>query len=176
MGSFCVSTVTVTQIHMQNKTMGKQANTGFPGGSDGKEPTCSAGDLGSASGLRRSPGGRNGSPLQDSCLGNPMERGAWRATVRGVAHSRTRLKRLSVQACRHASTHTVHLINEAAGVRLGSPGGARGKELTYQCRRRKSPEFEPWVRKIPWRRKWQPTPGFLPGESHGQRSLVGSGP
>ena len=33
--------------------------------------------------------------------------------------------------------------------------------------------FDPWVRKIPWRRKWQPTPVFLPGESHGQRSLVG---
>ena len=33
--------------------------------------------------------------------------------------------------------------------------------------------LDPWVRKIPWRRKWQPTPVFLPGESHGQRSLVG---
>jgi len=33
--------------------------------------------------------------------------------------------------------------------------------------------FDPWVRKIPWRRAWQPTPVFLPGESHGQRSLVG---
>ena len=35
------------------------------------------------------------------------------------------------------------------------------------------PEFDPWVGKIPWRREWQPTPVFLPGESHGQRSLVG---
>ena len=35
------------------------------------------------------------------------------------------------------------------------------------------PRFNPWVGKIPWRRKWQPTPGFLPGESHGQRSLAG---
>ena len=42
-----------------------------------------------------------------------------------------------------------------------------------QCRR---PGFDPWVRKIPWRRKWQPTPVFLPGKSHGQRSLVGCGP
>ena len=39
-----------------------------------------------------------------------------------------------------------------------------------QCRR---PEFDPWIRKIPWRREWQPTPVFLPRESHGQRSLVG---
>ena len=38
------------------------------------------------------------------------------------------------------------------------------------------PEFDPWVRKIPWRRKWQPTPVFLPGESHGWRSLVGYSP
>ena len=36
--------------------------------------------------------------------------------------------------------------------------------------------FDPWVRKIPWRRAWQPTPVFLPGESHGQRSLVGYSP
>ena len=39
-----------------------------------------------------------------------------------------------------------------------------------QCRR---PGFNPWVRNISWRRAWQPTPVFLPGESHGQRSLVG---
>jgi len=37
-------------------------------------------------------------------------------------------------------------------------------------------QFDPWVGKIPWRKKWQPTPVFLPGESHGQRSLVGCSP
>ena len=42
--------------------------------------------------------------------------------------------------------------------------------LTSQCRR---PGLDPWVGKIPWRRKWQPTPVFLPGESHGRRILVG---
>ena len=47
-----------------------------------------------------------------------------------------------------------------------------GKEPTCQCRRCKRHRFDPWVRKIPWRRAWQPTPVFLPGESHGQRSLV----
>ena len=41
-----------------------------------------------------------------------------------------------------------------------------------QCRSQRRHEFDPWVRKIPWRRKWQPTPVFLPGESHGQRSLA----
>ena len=47
------------------------------------------------------------------------------------------------------------------------------KESACQCRRRKRPGFDPWVGKIPWRRKWQPTPVSLPGESHGRRSLVG---
>ena len=48
---------------------------------------------------------------------------------------------------------------------LGFPGGASGKEPAYQCRRYKRCEFDPWVGKIPWRRAWQPTPVFWPGES-----------
>ena len=55
--------------------------------------------------------------------------------------------------------------------RWGFPGGTSGKELAYQCRRCKRLKFNPWVRKIPWRRAWQPTLVFLPGESHGQKSL-----
>ena len=49
----------------------------FPGGSDGEEPGCNAGDWGSIPGLGRSPGGGNGNPLQYFCLENPMDRGAW---------------------------------------------------------------------------------------------------
>ena len=56
-------------------------------GSDGKEPVCSAEDLGLISGLGRSPGEGNGNPLQYSCLENPMDRGAWRATVWGCNES-----------------------------------------------------------------------------------------
>ena len=63
----------------------------FPGGSDGKVSACNAGDLGSIPGLGRSPGEGNGNPLQYSHLENPMDGGAWRATVREVAKSRTRL-------------------------------------------------------------------------------------
>ena len=63
----------------------------FPGSSEGKESAGNAGDLGSIPGLGRSAGGGNGNPLQDSCLGNPTDRGAWRAGVQGVAESRTRL-------------------------------------------------------------------------------------
>ena len=50
---------------------------------------------------------------------------------------------------------------------------AQWERICMRCRR---PGFDPWVRKIAWRRKWQPTPAFLPGESHGQRSLVGCSP
>ena len=51
------------------------------------------------------------------------------------------------------------------------PSGASGKEPPCQCRRHKRRGFGPWVRKIPWRRAWQPTPVFLPKESPGQRGL-----
>ena len=56
------------------------------------------------------------------------------------------------------------------------PGGTSGKEPACQCRKHKRHRFDPWVGKIPWRRAWQPTPVFLPGESHGQRSLAGYSP
>ena len=58
---------------------------GFPGGSVIKNPPAHAGDMGLISGLGRSPGEGNDNPLQYSCLGNPMDGGAWWATVRGVA-------------------------------------------------------------------------------------------
>ena len=59
----------------------------FPGGSDGNKSACNAGDLGLIPGLRRSPGEGKGDPLQCSCLENPMDRGAWQATVHGVTKS-----------------------------------------------------------------------------------------
>ena len=55
---------------------------------------------------------------------------------------------------------------------LGFPDGTSGKESTCQCRRLKRCGFNLWVRKIPWRRKWQSTLVFLPLEAHGQKSLV----
>jgi len=62
------------------------------GGSDGKKSTCSAGDLGLIAGLGRSPGGGHGNSLQYSFLENSMDRGAWWATIHGVAESPTRLR------------------------------------------------------------------------------------
>ena len=64
-----------------------ESHLGFPGGSEVKASACDEGDLGSIAGLGRSPGEGNGNPLQYSCLENPMDRGAWRATVHGVAKS-----------------------------------------------------------------------------------------
>ena len=61
----------------------------LPGGSDGKELACNAGDLGLISGLGRSLGEGNGNSLQYSCLGNPTDRGAWQATIHGAAKSQT---------------------------------------------------------------------------------------
>ena len=64
---------------------------GFPAGSVDKESTCSSGDAELILQSGRCPGEGNGNPLQYSCLGNPKDRGAWRATVHGVAKSRTQL-------------------------------------------------------------------------------------
>ena len=75
---------------------------GFPGGSEVKASACNAGDLGSIPGLGRSPGEGNDNPLQYSCLENPMDRGAWWATVHGVAKSWTRLSGFT-----HSLTPTV---------------------------------------------------------------------
>ena len=58
----------------------------------------------------------------------------------------------------------------------GFAGGTSGKESLCQRRRHERHRFDPWLRKIPWRRAWQPTPVFLSGESHGQRSLAGYSP
>ena len=56
---------------------------------------------------------------------------------------------------------------------MGFPWWLRGKESACKCKRRR---FDPWVGKIPWRRKWQPTLIFLPGKSQGHRGLVGYSP
>ena len=75
---------------------------GFLGGSDGKESSCNAGDLGSIPGLGRSLGEGHGYPLQYSCLENSMDIGSWLAIVHGVTKSQTRLSD-------YTHTHT-HLI------------------------------------------------------------------
>ena len=64
-------------------------------------------------------------------------------------------------------------FSDAVPPPLRVPGGANGKEPTYQCRANMRQGFDPWGQKIPWSRKWQPAPVFLPGEFHGNRRLAG---
>ena len=81
----------------------KSTYWGFPGGSVGEEPTCNAVDLSSIPGSGRSPRGGNGNPLQYPCLETPMDRGAWQATVHGVAKSQTPLEHTHVCHSGHQS-------------------------------------------------------------------------
>ena len=62
------------------------------------------------------------------------------------------------------------------GIKVGFPGSASDKDPACQCRKCKRYGLDPWVRKIPWRRKEQPTPVFLTRKSHGQRTLAGYSP
>ena len=141
---------------------------GFPCGSPVKNLPASARNRGLTPGSERSPREGNGNPPQYSCLGNPVDRETWQATVCGVTKESDRQKvglNNNIHTHTHTHTHT-HLL-------WGFPGCASGKEPACQCRRHKRCEFHPWVRKIPWRRERQPTPLFLPREFHGQRSLAG---
>ena len=100
----CEQWATKSKDEKQGTNITKMSNSrgrGEPWWLSGKGPACNegdAGDMGSIPGLGRSPGGRHGNPLQYSCLENPVDRGAWWATVHGVAKSRTHLKQLSTYA------------------------------------------------------------------------------
>ena len=89
-----------------------------------------------------------------------MDREAWHAVIHGVAKSWTRLSNWT------ELKHIIWIFTDVY-TRLS------GKEFTCQCRRR---GFHLWVRKIPWRRKWKPTPVFLTGEFHRQKSIMGQSP
>ena len=106
-------------------------------------------DLNLITGLGRSPGEGKGYPLQYPGLENSMN-----YLLHGFTNSWTCL-----------SDFHFHILS------LSFPCGTSYKEPACQCRRYKRCGLDPWVRKIPWRRAWQPTPVLLPGESHGQRSL-----
>ena len=126
---------------------------------------------------------RNGNPLQCSCLENPRDRGAWWAAIYGVAQSRTLLKLLAAAAAynvragiwTHVSVTSKSVFSPITMLLWcpwGFPRWVGGKEPSCQCWRCRRHRFDPWVWKIPWRKKWQPTPVFLLGQSYGQRSLV----
>ena len=98
----------------------------FSDGSDSKESACNVGDLGLIPGLGRSFGEGNGSPLQYSCLGIPMDGGAWWATARGVAKSRTRLSDFTFTFHFHALEKEIAPHSRVLAWRIpgtGKPGG-----------------------------------------------------
>ena len=76
----------------------------------------------------------------------------------------------------HNSNNIVRRHLKILGSSRGFPSGISGKEPTCQCEILKRQVFNPWVRKIPWRRAWEAIPVFLPRESHGQRKKVGYSP
>ena len=152
----------------------------------------------------KSPGGGHGIPLQYSCLVNPMDIGAWQATVHRVAQSQTQLKQLSRNTC------TAHLVNllyhwkttvcvvKPKYTNIPHKKTENKSKLVILFWRRQWQRRIPWTEEpgrlqsmgslrvghdwvtslslftfMHWRRKWQPTPVFLPGESQGWESLVG---
>ena len=135
-----------------------QYSWGFSGSSDGEESVCSAGELGSIPGSGRCLGEGNGNPLQYSCLENPMDRGAWRATFHGVArvlHDRATNTQYSwgklMEAGPLAQVHTgaewQSGCRTAGGWKGGLPHDDRSRTWTYP-----SPICVSWaLRLISWR-------------------------
>ena len=107
--------------------MGVYISKGFPGGLAGKEFACNAGDLGSIPGSWRSPGGENGTTLQYSCLENPMDRGAWQATVHGVTNGDRTERLIASSFCffKHFRALTLKVLVQMIWVML------RGRGCTF---------------------------------------------
>ena len=130
---------------------------GFPGGSVVKSLPANAGDVRSIRGWRRSLGERSGNPLQYSCLENHLEFNKYLKYTRTLA--------LEGAMAPHSSTLAWKIPSTEEPGRLQSMGSLRVRHN--------------WVTPLSlftfmhWRRKWQPTPVFLPGESQGRGSLVG---
>ena len=163
----------------------------FPGGSDGKESTCNAGQPSSIPGLGRSPGGGHGNPLQYPCLENPHGQrrlvgySPWGCRKLAITEWQSTAKSLTwiwANSGRWWGTGRPSVLQSMRSQRVAHeweteqqqwnlwqfPWWLSSKESALQCRRC---GFNPWVGKILWRRKWQPTP-----VSQGLRSLVGYSP
>ena len=107
---------------------------GFPGGSVGKESACNAGDLGSITGSGRSPGGGNGNPLLYSCLGNPMDREVWWATVHRVARVGQDIATKLLLTTRVIHSHSVELeAFQSTAIPLSSAYTQQGHKLEACC-------------------------------------------
>ena len=156
--------------------------------------------MGSIPGSGRYPGEGNGNPLQYSCLGNPLNRGAWVATIHGSRKESDMTWQLNNNKpnCEHLQTTFLKVLSSLRGYVLKNhsiliilkysfylEGQIKcinfslkyGASLVAQPVKNLPAMQETWVqflgRKMPWRRKWQPTLVFSPGECDGQRSQEG---
>ena len=128
--------------------------------SDSKESACNARDPGSVPGSGRSTGKGNG---YSTLIFLPGEFHGQRSLV-------------GYSAWGHKESDATEWTTLSLFTFTGFPGGASGKNPPANSGRHKRLGLDPWVRKIPWRRAWQPIPVFLAGESHGQRSLAAYSP
>ena len=127
-------------------------------GLSGKESACRAEDLGSIPGPGRSLEGGHGNSLQYSCLEKPH---GWRS-----------LACYSPWGCKESD-----MTEQLSTAQHNLPRWLSGKESACQCRRHRRCRFDLWIGNIPWSRKWQPTPVFLPGKfQKDRRNLVGYSP
>ena len=124
------------------------------GVSESKESACTVGDLGSIPGLERFPREENVNPLQYACLGE--------------FHGQRSLVGYSPWGLKESD-----MTDQVKLSLWGLLDGTSGKEPACQCRRHKRHGFNPWVRKIPGRRKQNTATLFFPGKFHGERNLVG---
>ena len=137
---------------------------GLPGGASGKDLPANAGDV---------------RTQFDSWVGKIPWRRAWQPTpafLPGESRGQRSLGGYSPWGRKESDT-TEHACTEALDFNSklfdgDFPSGAKGKESTCQCKRHERHGFDPWVGKIPWSRKWQPAPVFLPGKHGGQSSLT----
>ena len=117
--------------------------------------------------------GRGGRGYSASC--QPGFRSPWQGSVLSAAQDLSANRKQKHTGLLLKQTWFCFVFSASAKQRVfyngpvGPPKWLSGKESPWQRRKR---GFDPWAGKIPWRREWQPTPVFLPGESHGQRSLV----
>ena len=122
-----------------------------------------------ARGANRQDGSTRGRQAQTEC-GKTLEDTGQRPGGQEGQH-------LAWSVPRHAKIHSfIPPIIIQYYMPMELPWWLSGKGSACQCRRHKGWGFNSWVRKIPWSRKWQPTPVFLPGEFHRQRSLAGYSP
>ena len=116
----------------------------------------------------------NDNPLQYTCLENPMNREARQATVHGVTKSQTHLSNWTYTHTKQAHKYSVTKLNQ---VTKGFPSGGKAHLVkSLPVTQEIQVLSTVWEEGNLWRRKWQPTPVFLPGKSHGQRNLEACSP